>query len=57
MLSDGFEIGINGIINFRLVTSIGDMYGIALLLHMLCTTITLTLLAYQATKVFPSFDF
>ncbi|XP_011498430.1 PREDICTED: odorant receptor coreceptor [Ceratosolen solmsi marchali] len=35
----------------RLVTSIGDAYGIALLLHMLATTITLTLLAYQATKV------
>ncbi|XP_034183623.1 odorant receptor co-receptor [Osmia lignaria lignaria] len=35
----------------RLVTSIGDAYGIALLLHMLTTTITLTLLAYQATKI------
>ncbi|XP_066591214.1 odorant receptor coreceptor [Prorops nasuta] len=35
----------------RLVTAIGDAYGIALLLHMLATTITLTLLAYQATKV------
>ncbi|XP_035719556.1 odorant receptor coreceptor-like [Vespa mandarinia] len=35
----------------RLVTAIGDAYGIALLLHMLTTTITLTLLAYQATKV------
>lgn len=36
---------------FRLVTAIGDAYGIALLLHMLTSTITLTLLAYQATKV------
>lgn len=35
----------------RLVTAIGDAYGIALLLHMLTTTITLTLLAYQATKI------
>lgn len=35
----------------RLTTAIGDAYGIALLLHMLTTTITLTLLAYQATKV------
>lgn len=35
----------------RLVTAIGDAYGVALLLHMLITTITLTLLAYQATKV------
>nr|QHN69127.1 odorant receptor coreceptor [Sirex nitobei] len=35
----------------RLVTAIGDAYGVALLLHMLTTTITLTLLAYQATKV------
>nr|AKO69815.1 olfactory receptor co-receptor [Campoletis chlorideae]AXM05118.1 odorant receptor [Campoletis chlorideae] len=35
----------------RLVTAIGDAYGFALLLHMLITTITLTLLAYQATKV------
>ncbi|XP_076243545.1 odorant receptor co-receptor [Calliopsis andreniformis] len=35
----------------RLVTSIGDAYGVALLLHMLTTTITLTLLAYQATKI------
>ena len=37
---------------FRLVTAVGDAYGVALLLHMLATTITLTLLAYQATKVF-----
>ena len=37
--------------SFRLVTAIGDAYGVALLLHMLTTTITLTLLAYQATKV------
>lgn len=36
---------------FRLVTSIGDAYGIALLLHMLTSTIILTLLAYEATKV------
>ncbi|XP_018396655.1 PREDICTED: odorant receptor coreceptor [Cyphomyrmex costatus] len=35
----------------RLVTAVGDAYGFALLLHMLTTTITLTLLAYQATKV------
>ncbi|XP_058810873.1 odorant receptor coreceptor [Phymastichus coffea] len=35
----------------RLVTTVGDAYGVALLLHMLTTTITLTLLAYQATKV------
>jgi len=34
-----------------LVTAVGDAYGFALLLHMLTTTITLTLLAYQATKV------
>nr|BBB06436.1 olfactory receptor2 [Samia cynthia] len=35
----------------RLVGSIGDTYGTALLFHMLVSTITLTLLAYQATKV------
>lgn len=35
----------------RLVTSIGDTYGTALLFHMLVSTITLTLLAYQATKI------
>ncbi|XP_076288426.1 odorant receptor co-receptor [Lasioglossum baleicum] len=35
----------------RLVTAVGDAYGVALLLHMLATTITLTLLAYQATKI------
>nr|AWV67916.1 odorant receptor co-receptor [Lampronia capitella] len=35
----------------RLVASIGDAYGTALLFHMLVSTITLTLLAYQATKV------
>nr|ARO70214.1 Odorant Receptor 2 [Dendrolimus punctatus] len=35
----------------RLVTSIGDTYGVALLFHMLVSTITLTLLAYQATKI------
>lgn len=36
---------------FRLVTMIGDTYGAALLLHMLTSTICLTLLAYQATKI------
>ncbi|XP_055382959.1 odorant receptor coreceptor [Condylostylus longicornis] len=35
----------------RLVSAIGDTYGLALLLHMLTATITLTLLAYQATKI------
>ncbi|XP_026473065.1 odorant receptor coreceptor [Ctenocephalides felis] len=35
----------------RLVAGIGDTYGGALLLHMLTSTITLTLLAYQATKI------
>ncbi|XP_058448316.1 odorant receptor coreceptor [Malaya genurostris] len=35
----------------RLVGAIGDTYGIALLLHMLTSTINLTLLAYQATKI------
>lgn len=35
----------------RLVSAIGDTYGVALLLHMLTATICLTLLAYQATKV------
>ncbi|XP_017785109.1 PREDICTED: odorant receptor coreceptor [Nicrophorus vespilloides] len=35
----------------RLVTAIGDAYGVALLFHMLTSTITLTLLAYQATKI------
>ncbi|CAH0595199.1 unnamed protein product [Chrysodeixis includens] len=35
----------------RLVASIGDTYGTALLFHMLVSTITLTLLAYQATKI------
>ncbi|KAH9631371.1 hypothetical protein HF086_012159 [Spodoptera exigua] len=34
-----------------LVASIGDTYGTALLFHMLVSTITLTLLAYQATKI------
>lgn len=33
------------------MTAIGDTYGFSLLLHMLITTINLTLLAYQATKV------
>jgi hypothetical protein len=36
---------------FRFVGNIGDTYGSALLLHMLTSTVTLTLLAYQATKV------
>lgn len=36
---------------YRLVTAIGDTYGVALLLHMLISTINLTLLAYQATKI------
>lgn len=44
-----FELVFNG--HFRLVTAIGDTYGFSLLLHMLTTTINLTLLAYQATKV------
>ncbi|XP_046737795.1 odorant receptor coreceptor isoform X1 [Diprion similis] len=35
----------------RLVTAVGDTYGFALLIHMLIATITLTLLAYQATKI------
>nr|ATV96621.1 odorant receptor co-receptor [Eriocrania semipurpurella] len=35
----------------RLVAAVGDTYGTALLFHMLVSTITLTLLAYQATKV------
>lgn len=35
----------------RLVAAIGDTYGAALLLHMLTSTICLTLLAYQATKI------
>ncbi|XP_030747553.1 odorant receptor coreceptor [Sitophilus oryzae] len=35
----------------RLVTAIGDAYGVALLLHMLTATIMLTLLAYEATKI------
>lgn len=39
------------VITFRYVAAIGDAYGLALLLHMLTSTITLTLLAYQATKV------
>jgi len=33
------------------VAAIGDTYGAALLLHMLTSTIKLTLLAYQATKI------
>ncbi|XP_072157863.1 odorant receptor coreceptor [Bemisia tabaci] len=35
----------------RFVNDIGSMYGIALLLHMLISTVTLTLLAYQATQI------
>ncbi len=35
----------------RLTAAIGDTYGGALLLHMLTSTICLTLLAYQATKI------
>ncbi|KAL7038395.1 hypothetical protein ACKWTF_009568 [Chironomus riparius] len=35
----------------RFVSAIGDTYGLALLLHMLTSTIMLTLLAYQATKI------
>ncbi|XP_069691382.1 odorant receptor coreceptor isoform X2 [Periplaneta americana] len=35
----------------RFVSNIGDTYGAALLLHMLTSTVTLTLLAYQATKI------
>lgn len=34
-----------------LVTAIGNTYGAALLMHMLTSTIMLTLLAYQATKI------
>lgn len=34
-----------------MVSSIGDTYGTALLFHMLTSTINLTLLAYQATKI------
>lgn len=34
-----------------MVSAIGDTYGAALLLHMLTSTINLTLLAYQATKI------
>lgn len=33
------------------MSAIGDTYGLALLLHMLTSTIKLTLLAYQATKI------
>lgn len=36
---------------YSLVAAIGDTYGAALLLHMLTSTICLTLLAYQATKI------
>lgn len=34
-----------------MAAAIGDTYGVALLLHMLTSTICLTLLAYQATKI------
>lgn len=37
--------------SLRLVSAIGETYGLALLLHMLTSTIMLTLLAYQATKI------
>ncbi|KAF4523218.1 Odorant receptor co-receptor, partial [Ephemera danica] len=33
------------------VESIGETYGMALLLHMLTSTVTLTLLSYEATKI------
>lgn len=39
------------ILLLSLVSAIGDTYGLALLLHMLTSTIKLTLLAYQATKI------
>lgn len=45
------EGGFDAVCFCRLVTAIGDAYGIALLLHMLTSTVMLTLLAYQATKV------
>ncbi|XP_071447946.1 odorant receptor coreceptor [Hetaerina americana] len=35
----------------RFVEYIGDSYGMALLIHMLTSTITLTLLSYEATKI------
>ncbi|XP_065334516.1 odorant receptor coreceptor [Cloeon dipterum] len=35
----------------RYIESIGDSYGMALLLHMLTSTVTLTLLSYEATKI------
>jgi len=35
----------------RFVESIGNSYGMALLLHMLTSTVILTLLAFEATKV------
>lgn len=35
----------------RYVAAVGESYGLALLFHMLITTFTLTLLAYQATQV------
>lgn len=35
----------------RLVAATTETYGLALLLHMLISTIMLTLLAYQATKI------
>ncbi|XP_077288453.1 odorant receptor co-receptor isoform X2 [Arctopsyche grandis] len=35
----------------RFVSAVGDTYGTALLFHMLVATLTLTLLAYQATKI------
>ena len=35
----------------RFVEAIDETYGMALLLHMLTSTVTLTLLSYEATKV------
>jgi gustatory receptor len=36
---------------YRYVSLITDCYGVALLFHMLVSTVILTILAYQATKV------
>ncbi|XP_059484891.1 odorant receptor coreceptor [Neocloeon triangulifer] len=35
----------------KYIESVGDSYGMALLLHMLTSTVTLTLLSYEATKI------
>ncbi|GLH08977.1 Odorant receptor coreceptor [Gryllus bimaculatus] len=48
-LSKKQEVLVRSAIKF--VGNIGDAYGSALLLHMLTSTVTLTLLAYQATKI------